>query len=66
MDLLSSRRVGGRLARNMAGPSSSYGENHGGGKVGNALIRDAKLGPDGFLYVLTDESRGKLLRLKPP
>ena len=32
---------------------------------GNARIRDVKQGPDGFLYVLTDESRGKLLRLKP-
>lgn len=32
---------------------------------GNARIRDVKQGPDGFLYVLTDESRGKLLRIKP-
>ena len=32
---------------------------------GNARIRDVKQGPDGFLYVLTDESKGKLLRLKP-
>ncbi len=32
---------------------------------GNARIRDVKQGPDGFLYVLTDESNGKLLRLKP-
>lgn len=35
-------------------------------KDGNARIRDVKQGPDGFfLYVLTDESKEKLLRLKP-
>lgn len=28
-------------------------------------IRDVKQGPDGLLYVLTDESDGKLLRLRP-
>ena len=32
---------------------------------GNARIRDVKQGPDGYLYVLTDASRGKLLRIKP-
>ena len=32
---------------------------------GKARIRDVKQGPDGLLYVLTDESRGKLLRLQP-
>ncbi len=32
---------------------------------GNARIRDVKLGPDGLLYVLTDESNGKLVRLLP-
>ncbi len=30
-----------------------------------ARIRDVKQGPDGLLYVLTDESDGKLLRLMP-
>lgn len=30
-----------------------------------ARIRDVKQGPDGWLYVLTDESDGKLLRLRP-
>ncbi len=30
-----------------------------------ARIRDVKQGPDGLLYVLTDESDGKLLRLQP-
>jgi glucose/arabinose dehydrogenase len=29
-------------------------------------IRDVREGPDGLLYVLTDESNGQLLRLKPP
>ena len=28
-------------------------------------IRDVKEGPDGLLYVLTDESRGEILRLRP-
>lgn len=32
---------------------------------GRARIRDVKQGPDGLLYVLTDESNGKLLRLRP-
>jgi glucose/arabinose dehydrogenase len=29
-------------------------------------VRDVRQGPDGLLYLLTDESRGKLLRLAPP
>ncbi|HMM66584.1 MAG TPA: PQQ-dependent sugar dehydrogenase [Dokdonella sp.] len=29
-------------------------------------IRDVREGPDGFLYVLTDEDNGKLLRIEPP
>ena len=28
-----------------------------------ARIRDVRTGPDGFLYVLTDEADGKLLRI---
>ena len=32
---------------------------------GRSRIRDVKQGPDGLLYVLTDESDGKLLRLRP-
>jgi glucose/arabinose dehydrogenase len=28
-------------------------------------IRDVRAGPDGFLYLLTDESRGVLARLEP-
>ena len=28
-------------------------------------IRDVRQGPDGLLYVLTDESRGQLIRLLP-
>jgi glucose/arabinose dehydrogenase len=31
----------------------------------SARIRDVRAGPDGFLYVLTDSSDGKLLRLAP-
>ena len=31
-----------------------------------ARIRDVRQGPDGFIYVLTDESRGKLLRIEAP
>jgi len=30
-----------------------------------ARIRDVRMGPDGLLYVLTDESDGRLLRLEP-
>ncbi|MCB4176223.1 PQQ-dependent sugar dehydrogenase, partial [Klebsiella pneumoniae] len=26
---------------------------------------DVRVGPDGYLYVLTDESNGELLRLSP-
>ncbi|MDZ4790566.1 MAG: PQQ-dependent sugar dehydrogenase [Hyphomicrobiales bacterium] len=29
-------------------------------------IRDVRQGPDGFIYLLTDESNGKILRLEPP
>ncbi|MNC28976.1 Soluble aldose sugar dehydrogenase YliI precursor [compost metagenome] len=29
----------------------------------DARIRDVRVGPDGYLYVLTDESNGKLLRV---
>lgn len=32
---------------------------------GKARIRDVRQGPDGLLYVLTDESNGKLIRLLP-
>lgn len=32
---------------------------------GKARIRDVKQGPDGLLYILTDESNGKLIRLRP-
>jgi len=28
-------------------------------------IRDVRQGPDGFLYVITDEPDGELLRLQP-
>jgi glucose/arabinose dehydrogenase len=28
-------------------------------------IRDIRQGPDGFLYVLTDEDQGALLRIEP-
>ena len=30
-----------------------------------ARIRDVRVGPDGFLYLLTDHSNGKVLRLEP-
>jgi len=29
-------------------------------------IRDVREGPDGLLYVLTDERNGQLIRLLPP
>ena len=28
-------------------------------------IRDVRQGPDGFLYLLTDAPKGKILRVKP-
>jgi glucose/arabinose dehydrogenase len=28
-------------------------------------IRDVRQGPDGFVYLLTDAARGRILRLKP-
>ena len=30
-----------------------------------ARVRDVRQGPDGAIYVLTDESSGKILRLSP-
>jgi glucose/arabinose dehydrogenase len=33
------------------------------GRVGR--IRDVRMGPDGFVYLLTDDSQGRLLRLEP-
>jgi glucose/arabinose dehydrogenase len=31
----------------------------------NERIRDVRQGPDGYLYILTDEDDGKLYRLEP-
>ncbi len=31
----------------------------------NQRIRDVRVGPDGFLYVLTDETDGQLLKVSP-
>lgn len=28
-------------------------------------VRDVRQGPDGFIYVLTDETAGRMLRLQP-
>lgn len=28
-------------------------------------FRDIRLGPDGFLYLLTDEAKGAVLRIEP-
>ena len=32
---------------------------------GRFRLRDVRMGPDGFVYLLTDEARGALLRLEP-
>jgi glucose/arabinose dehydrogenase len=32
---------------------------------GIGRVRDVRQGPDGLLYVLTDESNGKLVRVRP-
>jgi glucose/arabinose dehydrogenase len=31
----------------------------------NERIRDVEAGPDGFLYLLTDNPEGRLLRIRP-
>jgi glucose/arabinose dehydrogenase len=31
----------------------------------DARVRDVRTGPDGYLYVLTDEPQGRLLRILP-
>ena len=31
----------------------------------NQRIRDVRVGPDGFLYVLTEEADGELLKVSP-
>jgi glucose/arabinose dehydrogenase len=31
----------------------------------NQRLRDVRLGPDGFLYLLTDETAGAILRIEP-
>jgi glucose/arabinose dehydrogenase len=28
-------------------------------------FRDSRMGPDGYIYILTDETDGALLRIKP-
>ena len=33
--------------------------------VVNERIRDVVQGPDGFIYLLTDEAKGRLLRIEP-
>jgi glucose/arabinose dehydrogenase len=33
------------------------------GRLGR--IRDVRMGPDGFVYMLTDDAQGALLRLEP-
>jgi glucose/arabinose dehydrogenase len=33
------------------------------GRLGR--IRDVRMGPDGFVYLLTDDAQGALLRLEP-
>ena len=32
---------------------------------GRSRLRDVRMGPDGFVYLLTDEAKGALLRLEP-
>jgi glucose/arabinose dehydrogenase len=32
---------------------------------GVARFRDVAVGPDGMLYILTDEARGRILRIEP-
>ena len=32
---------------------------------GAGRVRDVRQGPDGLLYIVTDESNGKLIRVRP-
>jgi glucose/arabinose dehydrogenase len=32
---------------------------------GRSRLRDVRVGPDGLVYLLTDEAQGALLRLEP-
>jgi glucose/arabinose dehydrogenase len=32
---------------------------------GRSRLRDVRMGPDGLVYLLTDEAQGSLLRLEP-
>jgi glucose/arabinose dehydrogenase len=32
---------------------------------GRSRLRDVRMGPDGLVYLLTDEAQGALLRLEP-
>ena len=31
----------------------------------NAAVRDVQQGPDGAIYVITDDNNGKILRIEP-
>ena len=77
MAFLTSDRYGPAMKGNLFVGSLKFGYlaalELAGGKVvrehklieGVGRVRDVRQGPDGLLYVLTDESRGRLLRLLP-
>jgi aldose sugar dehydrogenase len=78
MAFLTSDRYGAGMKGNLFVGSLKFGYlarlELSGGKVvrehkllaGGGRVRDVRQGPDGLLYVLTDSSKGSLLRLMPP
>jgi glucose/arabinose dehydrogenase len=63
-NVLAGGLAGGRLERLVLDGERVVGVEHLLGERGER-VRDVRQGPDGAVYVLTDESDGKLLRLSP-
>ena len=55
-----------RLELDMAGPQPRVLREHRLLSVLGQRVRDVKEGPDGLLYLLTDEREGRLIRVLPP
>jgi aldose sugar dehydrogenase len=62
--LVGSLRPGGLVRLRLSGGRVVLEERYA-GDVGHR-IRDVRQGPDGLIYLLTDEGRGRILRLEPP
>ena len=62
--LVGSLSPGGLVRLRLSGGRVALEERYA-GDVGHR-IRDVRQGPDGLIYLLTDEGRGRILRLEPP